>query len=137
MAETTRLGEALLINTYYGMTICRPSLMQSSNWTVYHVLRSNCMHQQRLVSFVNLCLLKLNAFWVRLQGRLNSANLGDSGFLVLGKTPVNQEMHLKYRSPQQEHQFGCPYQLGHEEKADKPRHAMLATVPVSPCWPMF
>ncbi|KAK9837982.1 hypothetical protein WJX74_008994 [Apatococcus lobatus] len=65
-------------------------------------------------------------------GRLNSANLGDSGFLVLGKTPVNPEMHLKYRSPQQEHQFGCPYQLGHEEKADKPRHAMLATVPLMP-----
>ena len=66
------------------------------------------------------------------QGRLTSANLGDSGFLVLGEPqPGENSMHVKYHSPQQEHQFGFPYQLGHHEHADNPDAAMLMTLPVS------
>lgn len=65
-----------------------------------------------------------------LQGRLTSANLGDSGYLVLGRTPHQRDFHLKYRSPQQEHNFGVPYQLGHEEHADRASDAMLMTLPV-------
>ena len=37
---------------------------------------------------------------------------------------------IKYRSPQQEHSFGYPYQLGHHGSADRPEDAMLITLPV-------
>ena len=42
-----------------------------------------------------------------------------------------QEAHVKFRTPQQEHDFGHPYQLGHLEAADKPDESMLMTLPVS------
>ncbi|KAK9827711.1 hypothetical protein WJX81_003442 [Elliptochloris bilobata] len=58
------------------------------------------------------------------QGRLTSANVGDSGFVVVGTTP--------YRSTLQEHSFGCPYQLGHFPNADRGDAAMLMTLPVAP-----
>ncbi len=64
------------------------------------------------------------------QGRLTSANLGDSGFLVLGSTPSERHLHVKYRSPQQEHEFGYPFQLGHQENADRANDAILMTLPV-------
>lgn len=66
-----------------------------------------------------------------LHGRLASANIGDSGFMILGSTDYNPEPHVKFRTPQQEHQFGCPYQLGHHQAADPPEDAMLTAVPVS------
>lgn len=66
-------------------------------------------------------------------GRLASANIGDSGFMILGVTPNNPKPHVKYRTPQQEHQFGCPYQLGHHAAADPPEDAMLTALPVSSC----
>lgn len=37
---------------------------------------------------------------------------------------------VKYHSPQQEHSFGCPYQLGHFPSADRGDDAMLMTLPV-------
>lgn len=46
-------------------------------------------------------------------GILHSATLGDSGFLVAGRMPSRSktnELMVKYRSPQQEHSFGFPYQ---------------------------
>ena len=48
-----------------------------------------------------------------------------------------QEAHVKFRTPQQEHDFGHPYQLGHLEAADKPDESMLMTLPVSAplAWP--
>lgn len=66
------------------------------------------------------------------QGRLASANLGDSGFLVLGTTPLERHLHVKYRSPQQEHEFGFPFQLGHMDNADTANDALLMTLPVIP-----
>ena len=68
-------------------------------------------------------------------GRLASANIGDSGFLVLGVTPSNPKPHVKFRTPQQEHRFGCPYQLGRHAAADPPEDAMLTALPVSPSFP--
>ena len=68
-----------------------------------------------------------------IQGRLQTATIGDSGFVLLGRTKEDGGSHvIRYRSPQQEHSFGCPYQLGHQEGADVPEDAMLATVPVYP-----
>ena len=64
------------------------------------------------------------------QGQLKSANVGDSGFLIVGRGGNGEQHSIKYHSPQQEHSFGCPYQLGHYEGADSPEDAMLMTVPV-------
>ncbi len=71
------------------------------------------------------------------QGRLASANIGDSGFIVLGRTKERPQLHKKYHSPQQEHQFGYPYQLGHHGKADSPNDAMLLTLPVCGFFKLF
>lgn len=74
-----------------------------------------------------------------IQGRLATATVGDSGFLLLGRSLENfmssttrGKLHIRYRSPQQEHSFGCPYQLGHQEGADNPEDAMLSTMPLYP-----
>lgn len=75
-----------------------------------------------------------------LAGRLAAANLGDSGFMLLGRRPGalrgagsgRGQMKVRYRSPQQEHSFGHPYQLGHHGAADVPEDAMLTTMPVYP-----
>ena len=82
-----------------------------------------------------ICLVLIDT----LQGRLAAANVGDSGFILLGRTRSGLlstsnrgELHIKYRSPQQEHSFGHPYQLGHHEAADEPEDAMLSTMPVYP-----
>jgi len=37
---------------------------------------------------------------------------------------------LKFRSPQQEHEFGCPFQLGHLPEADPPSTAMRTELPL-------
>lgn len=64
------------------------------------------------------------------QGRLQSANIGDSGFVVLGETRQKRHFHVKFHTPQQEHSFGCPYQLGHGDNMDHPDSAMLHSLPV-------
>lgn len=74
------------------------------------------------------CIVLIDTY----HGRLTSANVGDSGFVVLGRTPSQRDFHVKYRSPQQEHNFGVPYQLGHEQHADSPSDAMLMSFPVMP-----
>lgn len=55
-------------------------------------------------------------------GHLHTANIGDSGCLVV------REGRVVHRSPQQEHTFGCPYQLGHHESASTPDDAQLDRV---------
>jgi protein phosphatase PTC7 len=40
-------------------------------------------------------------------------------------------MHIKYRSPPQEHELGRPFQLGSHKTADHPEDAMLASILVS------
>jgi protein phosphatase PTC7 len=67
-----------------------------------------------------------------LQGRLTSANVGDSGFVIIGSSQTNRKPHVKFHAPQQEHTFGFPYQLGHQVNADKPHDAMLANIPLLP-----
>lgn len=66
-----------------------------------------------------------------MQGQLRSANVGDSGYMLLTEVPGGGRYEVRYHTPQQEHSFGCPYQLGHYEGADAPEDAMLMTLPVS------
>lgn len=64
------------------------------------------------------------------QGKLMSANLGDSGFALLGRRPYHQDLCIKWHSPQQERFFGCPYQLGHHETANTAEEAQCFTISV-------
>ena len=50
--------------------------------------------------------------------------------MLLTRVPGGGRYELRYHTPQQEHSFGCPYQLGHYEGADAPEDAMLMTLPV-------
>jgi protein phosphatase PTC7 len=64
---------------------------------------------------------------------LDTANLGDSGFLVLRK--VNGKLEIVYRSNQLLHYFNCPFQLGYDVDGDylkfeKPKDADVMKIPV-------
>ena len=53
------------------------------------------------------------------KGFLSSANLGDSGYLVV------RDGRVAYRTAQQEHIFGCPYQLSSAKDGDSPADAIV------------
>lgn len=68
-------------------------------------------------------------------GLLKSSLLGDSGYMIISKRPDlsggarGRPQHgpqyvERFRSPQQEHQFGYPYQLGHHDTSDRPEDAL-------------
>jgi protein phosphatase PTC7 len=63
-----------------------------------------------------ICLLTIN----KAVGRLQAATLGDSGMFVIGRRPGSSLLQVKFRTPQQEHEFGRPYQLGHFAHANNP-----------------
>ena len=64
-----------------------------------------------------------------------SANLGDSGFLVFTISSRaaesghagGGEYEVKFRTNQMEHEFGCPFQLGHHSGASRYEEADLAS----------
>lgn len=45
---------------------------------------------------------------------------------------VGCQVHVVYRTSQQEHEFGWPYALGHHEYASKPADAMMKSLHVVP-----
>lgn len=63
-------------------------------------------------------------------GVLRTANIGDSGFMLVRGDSGRRE--VRHRSQQQEHEFGRPFQLGHHEHSDHPSDAMLTTFPLEP-----
>ena len=67
-----------------------------------------------------ICLITLDLK----AGVLRSATLGDSGYMVL-RGMDSDAPYKVYSSPQQEHEFGWPFQLGHHENSDKPSDAIL------------
>jgi protein phosphatase PTC7 len=70
------------------------------------------------------CIATIDAAY----GVLRGANVGDSGFMVVRGAPGFRE--AAHRSPHQEHEFGCPFQLGHHANSDAPDDAMLTTFPL-------
>ena len=56
------------------------------------------------------------------EGTAQIANLGDSGVVILGSGGV------KFKTPQQEHSFGYPFQVGHQEHSDRPEDALQSVV---------
>jgi protein phosphatase PTC7 len=88
------------------------------------------VQSEGLLGSSTLCLLTINLQ----QGRLAAANLGDSGFMVLGP-PLGQPggpPAVRYRTVQLEHEFGRPYQLGHHAHASKPEDAELVSLALQP-----
>lgn len=71
------------------------------------------------------CVIALDG----LHGELHSANLGDSGYAVTRALPAGER--VLFRTPQQEHIFGYPFQLGHHDHSDKARDAELASMEVA------
>jgi protein phosphatase PTC7 len=63
-------------------------------------------------------------------GVMRTANVGDSGFMLVRGDPGHRE--VAHRSPHQEHEFGRPFQLGHHDASDHPSDAMLTTFPLEP-----
>lgn len=45
---------------------------------------------------------------------------------------MSLQLRIKFRTNQLEHEFGCPYQLGHHQYANSPQDADLTTLPVVP-----
>lgn len=68
--------------------------------------------KENILGSATICLVSLNSKTRVLQ----AANIGDSGFIVirLEKNPETSvlEPSIVFRSPPQEHVFGCPFQLG-------------------------
>lgn len=75
-----------------------------------------------------ICLVTIN----KRVGRMQTATLGDSGIFVFGRCPGSNLFQVKFRTPQLEHEFGRPYQLGHHAHGDSPEDADLATFVVYP-----
>lgn len=69
-----------------------------------------------------LCVVHLDGD----HAQLTSANIGDSGFLII------RDGVIVYRSAQQEHSFGCPYQLGHHATSALPTDAQISKLPAEP-----
>jgi len=105
-------------------------LVQAGVEDVVQVLQVSARHveSEGVQGSCTACLLTINTEL----GRMQAATLGDSGFFLIGREPGKQQRQpsIRFRTPQLEHEFGCPYQLGHHEYANKPDDAEFATIPV-------
>ena len=81
---------------------------------------------ERIKGSATACVATVDAA----HGVMRTANVGDSGFMLIRGDPGSRE--VAHRSPHQEHEFGRPFQLGHHDASDKPADAMLTTFPLEP-----
>ncbi|KAI8470187.1 MAG: Serine/threonine protein phosphatase [Monoraphidium minutum] len=112
-------------------------MVQAGCEDVLKVLQVAARHVQSegVMGSSTACLVTIN----RSAGRLQAATLGDSGMFVIGRqagggraATGSGRLEVRWRTPQQEHEFGRPYQLGHFAHADVPEDADLATFVVHP-----
>jgi len=76
-------------------------------------------HSTEVQGSATCCIVLLDGFCLR------TANLGDSGFMVIRGSDI------VFRSKEQQHSFNFPYQLG-TGSADMPSHAVSVTVNIQP-----
>jgi len=82
--------------------------------------------EKRIEGSCTACILTLD----RSEKLLRAANLGDSGYIVLGEWDTHSRPQIIYKSLPQEHFFGYPYQLGHHTHSDSPDDAEKSKVHV-------
>ncbi|MEW5318281.1 MAG: hypothetical protein WDW38_009514 [Sanguina aurantia] len=99
---------------------------------VFKIMQQAARHttQHGIEGSATACLATINTQ----QGQLHAANLGDSGFLLLGRSGDGGRgaLDIKLRTNQLEHEFGCPFQLGHHRYANSVDDADLVTHHVVP-----
>jgi len=76
-------------------------------------------HSTEIQGSSTCCIVTLEGYY------LKTANLGDSGFMVMRGNDI------LFRSKEQQHSFNFPYQLG-TGSADTPAHAVRITVNIQP-----
>jgi len=90
-------------------------------WSSYETNLHN-----KVLGSCTACFLSLAS----VERELATANLGNSGYILFRLQ--GGVMTLVHKSGTQEHNFGCPYQLGHHLASSKPADALLASHPVQP-----
>ncbi len=87
------------------------------------------VQQEVIQGSSTVCLMVLD----QATGIATIANMGDSGIVVGRRRAAPEDgrnFDLVFRSPQQEHEFGYPFQLGHHDNADHVAAAQLFEVVV-------
>jgi protein phosphatase PTC7 len=105
-------------------------MVQTGCEDVLKVLQVAARHvrSEGLLGSSTICLVTVNLA----AGRMQAATLGDSGVFVIGRPDGGGRLGVKFRTPQQEHEFGRPYQLGHMAHSNAPEDADLRTMLVEP-----
>mmetsp|Transcript_10331 Transcript_10331/g.17962 ORF Transcript_10331/g.17962 Transcript_10331/m.17962 type:complete len:487 (+) Transcript_10331:106-1566(+) len=106
------------------MNVCRQQVEAGSE-DVFKMLNAAAsqVKEEKLLGSATACILTINP----LTGQLHSANLGDSGFYVLSPADTGRDYKLRFRTNQMEHKFGCPFQIGHHEAANKVEDSDMAS----------
>jgi len=101
------------------------SLMEGARLEAEHsrdpleIMSAGYTHSAEVTGSSTCCICVLDGHVLR------SANLGDSGFMVI------RGLDIIYRSKEQQHAFNSPYQLG-TGSTDRPEHATVTEVNVLP-----
>lgn len=87
------------------------------------VMRHAAKYANRTIGSSTACIVGIEG------SNLISANLGDSGYMVVRISPDTKKVELIFKSEEQQHSFNFPYQLGPQSR-DVPDDADLLSVPV-------
>jgi len=82
--------------------------------------------QNKVLGSCTACFLSLE----KLQRQLITANLGNSSYMLFRL--FGDKLNLVHKSGTQEHNYGCPFQLGHHLGSSKPSDSLLASHTVEP-----
>lgn len=89
------------------------------------VMRYAANYAKKTVGSSTACIVTLK------DGELNSANLGDSGFMLIRMTSNNMKDIQYYKTKEQQFSFNFPYQLG-ARSSNKAEDADVVSIPVQP-----
>lgn len=87
------------------------------------VMRYAARYAHRVVGSSTACIVGMEG------SNLISANLGDSGFMIVRLSPDSKRVELLFKSEEQQHSFNFPFQLGAQSR-DRPDDAELLSFPV-------
>lgn len=87
------------------------------------VMRHAARYAHRTVGSATACIVGMEG------SNLISANLGDSGFMIVRLSADSKRVDLLFKSEEQQHSFNFPFQLGAQSR-DRPDDAELLSFPV-------